>query len=60
MCVDVIMSMGRVANAGASVGVWIGGDGGVLCSVDGNRPETVDTVELDGDGGVSVGRGDYH
>ena len=53
MCVDVIMSMGRVANAGASVGVWIGGDGGVLCSVD-------DTVELDGDGGVSVGRGNYH
>jgi hypothetical protein len=49
---------GRVAGIGAGVGVRIGDDGGVLCSVDGHRLETVDTVELDGDGGVDVSRGD--
>jgi hypothetical protein len=56
----VIGCGGRVAGSGTVVGIWIGDDGGVLCSVDGSRLETVDTVELEGDGGVDVGRADCH
>lgn len=54
----VIGCGGRVAGSGTVVGIWIGDDGGVLCSVDGSRLETVDTVELEGDGGIDVGRAD--
>jgi hypothetical protein len=36
----------------------MGDDGGVLRRVDGNRLETVDTVESVGDGGVDDGNGD--
>ena len=44
---------GRLVVVGGGVGTWIGDDGGLLRSVDGNRLETVDTVDSDGDGGVS-------
>jgi hypothetical protein len=58
MGVDVIVSMGRVVSISAGVGIQIRDNGGVLRSVDRNRLETEDTVELDGDGGVDVSRGD--
>ena len=40
-----------IVTGARGVGTWIGEDGGVLCKVDGNRLETEDTVESDGDGG---------
>ena len=46
---------GRLVVVGGGVGTWIGDDGGLLRSVDRNRLETVDTVDSDGDGGVSDG-----
>ena len=39
------------------VGIWMGDDGGVPWRVDGNRLETVDTVELDD--GNGDGNGDW-
>jgi len=52
----VIVGGSGVDGIGAGVGIRIGDDGGVLRSVDGNRLETVDTVDSEGDGGVDVGR----
>jgi hypothetical protein len=52
MCVDVMVKTGGAIVTGArGVGSWIGEDGGVLRKVDGNRLETEDMVEFDGDGG---------
>ena len=57
MWVNVIMKgWGRATGIGT--GAWIGDDGGVLRNVDGNKLETVDIVELDGDGGDGDGKGD--
>jgi len=46
---------GRLVVVGGGVGTWIGDNEGLLRSVEGNRLETVDTVDSDGDGGVSDG-----
>ena len=51
---------GRLVVVDGGVGTWIGDDGGLLCSIDGNRLETVDMVDLDGDGGVSDGERGCH
>ena len=40
------------------IGVWMGDDGGVLWSVDGNMLETEDIEESVGDGGVDSSDGD--
>jgi hypothetical protein len=50
-----MMCGGRFVVVDGGVGIWIGDDDGLLRSVDGNRLETVDTVDSDGDGGVSDG-----